>query len=191
MQGLLSSVERKNGWQLAEQASEATPDGMQRLLHGSCWDAEGVRDELRHYAVEQLDSNEAVLVVDETSFIKKGEPSVGVKRQYCGTVGRIENCQVGVFLAYATERGTAFIERELFLPEAWAADPVRCEAAGVPDETAFQSKPQLALQILERALATGVKAAWVAEECLYSSSKLRRVLEQRQQAYVSAPTETA
>lgn len=186
VQGLLSSVERKNGWQLAEQAGEVTPDGMQRLLNGSRWDAEGVRDELRRYAVEALGSEEAVLVVDETSFIKKGKHSVGVKRQYCGTVGRVENCQVGVFLAYATERGTAFIDRELFLPEEWAADPVRRETAGVPDEIAFLSKPQLALQMLERTLAAGVKAAWVARDCLYSSSKLRRTLEQRQQAYLLA-----
>jgi len=186
VQGLLSSVERKNGWQLAEQAGEATPDGMQRLLHGSCWNTEGVRDELRRYAVEQLGSDEAVLVVDETSFIKKGEHSVGVKRQYCGTVGRIENCQVGVFLAYATEQGTAFIDRELFLPEEWAADPVRREAAGVPDEIAFLSKPQLALLMLERVLDAGVEAAWVAGDCLYSSSQLRRMLEARQQAYVLA-----
>lgn len=186
VQGLLSSVERKNGWQLAEQAGEATPDGMQRLLHGSRWDVEGVRDELRRYAVEALGSEEAVLVVDETSFIKKGKHSVGVKRQYCGTVGHIENCQVGVFLAYATEQGTAFIDRELFLPEEWAADLVRRGTADVPDEIAFLSKPQLALQMLERALATGVKAAWVAGDCLYSSSKLRCMLEQRQQAYVLA-----
>ena len=184
MQGLLSPVERKNGWQLAEQAGEATPDGMQRLLQGACWDTEGVRDELRRYALEQLGSEAAVLVVDETSFIKKGKHSVGVKRQYCGTVGRIENCQVGVFLAYATERGTAFIDRELFLPEEWAADPVRRETTGVPDEIAFLSKPGLASQLLERTLDAGIKAAWVAGDCLYSSSKLRRVLEQRQQAYV-------
>ena len=159
---------------------------MQRLLHGSCWNAEGVRDELRRYAVEHLGSDEAVLVVDETSFIKKGEHSVGVKRQYCGTVGRVENCQVGVFLAYATERGTAFIDRELFLPEAWAADPVRREATGVPKERIFLTKPQLALQMLERALNADIKAAWVAGDCLYSSSKLRCMLEQRQQAYVLA-----
>ena len=125
VQGLLSSVERKNGWQLAEQAGEATPDGMQRLLNGAQWDAEGIRDELRRYAALQLGPDEAVLVVDETSFIKKGEHSVGVKRQYCGTVGRIENCQVGVFSAYSTALGTSFIDRELFLPEEWAADPGR------------------------------------------------------------------
>lgn len=186
LQGLLSSVERKNGWQLAEQAGEATPDGMQRLLNGSRWDPRGVCDELRGYAVEALGSEEAVLVVDETSFIKKGNHSVGVKRQYCGTVGRIENCQVGVFLAYATERGTAFIDRELFLPEDWVADPVRRERAGVPDERACLSKPQLALQMLERAFEAGVKAAWVAGDCLYSSAQLRHMLEQRQQAYVLA-----
>lgn len=186
VQGLLSPVERKNGWQLAEQAGEVTPDGMQRLLNGSHWDAEGVRDELRCYALEQLGSDEAVLVVDETSFIKKGEHSVGVKRQYCGTVGRIENCQVGVFLAYSTALGTAFIDRELFLPEEWAADPVRCEAAGVPKDKAFLTKPQLAAVMLERVLEAGVEAAWVAGDCLYSSSKLRGMLEARQQAYVLA-----
>lgn len=186
LQGLLSSVARKNGWQLAEQAGEATPDGMQRLLNGAQWDAEGIRDELRGYAVEQLGSKEAVLVVDETSFIKKGEHSVGVKRQYCGTVGRIENCQVGVFLAYATSLGTVFIDRELFLPEEWVADPTRRRAAGIPEERVFLTKPQLASQMLERALDAGVQAAWVAGDCLYSSSKLRRMLESRQQAYVLA-----
>ena len=186
VQGLLSAVKRKNGWQLAEQAGEATPDGMQRLLNGSQWDAEGVRDELRRYVVEELGSKEAVLVVDETSFLKKGKYSAGVKRQYCGTVGRIENCQVGVFLAYSTTLGTAFIDRELFLPEEWVADATRREAAGVPEERAFLTKPQLAAQMLERALEAGVEAAWVAGDCLYSSSKLRRMLESRQQAYVLA-----
>ena len=154
-----------------EQAGEATPDGMQRLLNGSQWDAKGVRDELRRYVVEQLDSDEAVLVVDETSFIKKGDHSVGVKRQYCGTLGRIENGQVGVFLAYSTALGTAFIDRELFLPEEWAADPGRREVTTVPEERIFLTKPQLASQMLARALDAGVKAAWITGDSLYYYSR--------------------
>src|SRR5215218_2479235 len=120
--GLLAPVERRNGWQLAEALGERTPDGVQRLLRTSHWDAEVVRDDLRAYVVEHLGDAEAVLVIDETGFLKKGTKSVGVKRQYSGTAGRIENCQVGVFLAYASPSGRAFLDRELYLPEEWASD---------------------------------------------------------------------
>lgn len=119
LRGLLSQVERKNGWQLAEQAGEPRPHGTQRLLNGSQWDAEGVRDDLRGHVLDNLSAKDAVLVVDETGFLKKGDHSVGVKWQYSGTAGRIENCQVGVFLAYARDAGTAFVDRELFLPREW------------------------------------------------------------------------
>jgi len=184
IKGLLSPVERKNGWQLAEQASEVTPDGMQRLLNAAEWDADGVRDELASYVVEQLGTDEAVFVVDETGFLKKGTHSVGVKRQYSGTAGGVDNCQVGVFLAYTTAKGTAFIDRELFLPEDWMNDQERCRAAGIPKDRSFLSKPHLALVMLKKAFAAGIEAAWVTADSLYSSSKLRRVLEQRQQAFV-------
>lgn len=130
--------------------------------------------------------DEAVLIVDETSFVKKGKHPVGVKRQYGGTLGRIENCQVGVFLAYSTPLGTAFIDRELFLPEEWAADPGRREVAGVLEERIFLTKPHLASQMLARALDAGTEAAWVTEDSLYSPSKLRHLLEGRQQAYLLA-----
>jgi len=134
LQGLLSGVTRKNGWQLAEQAGEATPDGMQRLLARARWDPEQVRDDLRAYVIEHLGDPGAILVVDETGFVKKGTTSVGVQRQYTGTSGKIDNCQVGVFLAYASLRGHAFIDRALYLPQSWTDDPARCQAAGVPAE---------------------------------------------------------
>lgn len=186
LQGLLSPVERKNGWQLAEQAGEATPHGMQRLLQATRWDADLVRDDLRRYLIEKLGDEDAVLVVDETGFLKKGKHSVGVKRQYSGTAGGVENCQVGVFLAYATAKGAAFIDRELFLPEEWARDKERREAAGVPSDRKFSSKPQLAQRMLKRAFEAGVKAAWVVADTVYSSWQLRKLLEEKRQPYVLA-----
>jgi SRSO17 transposase len=140
--GLLSVVERKNSWQLAEVAGNATPYGIQHLLGRANWDADAVRDELRGYVVEHLADDESILIVEETGFIKKGENSVGVKRHYSGTVGKRENCQVGVFLAYASERGQALIDRELYLPEEWALDKERREQAGVPEEVGMPTKPE-------------------------------------------------
>src|ERR671911_1450218 len=134
LQGLLAPLERKNGWHLAEAAGDASPDGVQDFLARMHWDADAVRDDLRAYVVEHLGDPDAVLVLDETGFVKKGDKSVGVKRQYSGTAGRIENCQVGVFLAYASEQGQAFIDRELYLPEEWTEDKERHERAGVPEE---------------------------------------------------------
>ena len=186
LQGLLSPIKRKNGWQLAEQAGEATPYGTQRLRNGSQWDAEAVRDDLRGYVVEQLGSKKAVLVVDETGFLKKGDHSVGVKRQYSGTAGRIENAQVGVFLAYTSEQGTAFIDRELFLPQDWADDETRRTQGRVPDDRTFSTKPQLAEQMLERTFKAGIRAAWVTADTVYASGKLRGLLEERRQPYVLA-----
>jgi SRSO17 transposase len=158
LHGLLSGAERKNGWQLAEVAGNATPYGLQHLLGRANWDADAVRDDLREYVLEHLAGDESVLVVDETGFIKKGDKSVGVKRQYTGTVGKRENCQVGVFVAYASERGQAFIDRELYLPEEWAEDKERRGRAGVPDEVGMRTKPELAKEMLQRALKAGVKA---------------------------------
>jgi SRSO17 transposase len=137
LRGLLAPVERKNGWQLAEAAGDATPDGMQDFLQRMRWDADQVRDDLRAYVVEHLGEPGGVLVLDETGFIKKGVKSVGVQRQYSGTAGRIENCQIGVFLAYASPKGHALIDRALYLPERWAGDAVRREQAGVPEAVAF------------------------------------------------------
>jgi SRSO17 transposase len=164
LQGLLSAVERKNGWQLAEQAGDRTPDGMQRLLATYQWDADLVRDDVRRYVLEQLSEPQAVLVIDETGFLNKGTKSVGVRRQYSGTAGRIENCQIGVFLAYASHKGRTFIDRELYLPKVWADDAKRCREAGVPDEVTCATKPQLAPRMLARALTAGVRAPWVTAD---------------------------
>jgi SRSO17 transposase len=144
LRGLLGNVTRKNGWQLAEHAGERTPDGMQRLLATADWDPDRVRDDLRAYVVEHLGDPGAVLVVDETGFLKKGTTSVGVQRQYSGTAGKVDNCQLGVFLAYASPRGRAMIDRELYLPKRWTDDPERCRAARVPEQVGFRTKPQLA-----------------------------------------------
>jgi len=144
LQGIVSSVERKNGWQLAEHAGEARPDGMQRLLGSTSWDADLVRDDLRAYILEQLGDPEAILVIDETSFPKRGQKSAGVKKQYCGTTGQVENCQVGVFLSYVSAKGHTLIDRELYLPKDWIDDPGRCREAGIPETVRFQTKCELA-----------------------------------------------
>src|SRR6266545_1645669 len=178
--GLLGSAARKNGWQLAEAAGEATPHGMQELLNRAVWDAEAVRDDLRAYVVEHLGDPSAVLVVDETGFLKKGTTSVGVQRQYSGTAGKVDNCQLGVFLAYASSKGRAMIDRELYLPEGWTDDAPRCRAARVPEQVGFRTKPQLAQLMLERALDAGVPAAWVTADEVYGGSPaLRGWLERR------------
>ncbi len=191
LRGLLSSVERKNGWQVAEQAGEATPDGMQRLLATASWDADAVRDDLRAYVVEQLGDPAAVLVIDETGFLKKGTKSVGVQRQYSGTAGRIENCQIGVFLAYASAGGCAFLDRALYLPRGWAEDAARRAEAGVPTEVQFETKPQLARMMLARALAAGTPAAWVTGDEGYGGDRRLRVwLEEQDVPHVLAVKRT-
>jgi SRSO17 transposase len=185
--GLLGPVERRNGWQLAEQVGERTPDGVQRLLRTARWDAEAVRDDLRRYVVEHLGEPDAVLVVDDTGFLKKGTKSVGVQRQYSGTAGRIENCQIGVFLGYASTTGYAFLDRALYLPQGWVEDPARCTEAGVPATATFHTKGQLARAMLARAFAAGVPAAWVTgDEAYGGDGGLRRWLEAERQAYVLA-----
>jgi SRSO17 transposase len=187
LHGLLSPVERKNSWQLAEELGEATPYGVQHLLGRASWDAEEVREDLRTYVVEHLGDKGAVLIVDETGFVKKGEHSVGVQRQYSGTAGRIENCQIGVFLAYASPKGRTFLDRALYLPEEWARDKGRCRQAGVPDTVAFATKPMLAKQMIARALAAGVPARWVTGDSVYGNDgKLRRWLEEQRLAHVLA-----
>ncbi|WP_323071811.1 IS701 family transposase [Mycetohabitans endofungorum] len=187
LKALLGGVERKNGWQLAEWMGESTPDNVQYLLDRARWDVHAVRDVLRQYVVEQLGATDAVLIVDETGFVKKGEHSVGVQRQYSGTAGRIENSQIGVFLCYAGEKGSAFIDRELYLPKAWTEEPARCAAAGVPETVKFATKPQLARQMLERALEAGVPCGWVTGDEVYGGDRrLRRWLESRQQPFVMA-----
>jgi SRSO17 transposase len=187
LRGLLSGAERKNGWQLAEQAGDQTPDGMQRLLNHARWDPDAVRDDLRDYVAEHLGDPGGVLVVDETGFLKKGTKSAGVQRQYSGTAGRIENCQIGVFLAYASRHGHALVDRELYLPERWTADRVRCQQAGIPEQVEFHTKPRLARMMLERALDAKLPAAWVtADEVYGGDSRLRRWLEERDVPHVLA-----
>ena len=187
LRGLLSSVERKNGWQLAEQAGDATPDGVQHLLYNYRWDADLVRDDLRDYVVEHLGCADGVVVVDETGFLKKGDKSAGVQRQYSGTAGRIENCQVGVFLAYAGVKGRTLLDRELYLPQVWARDWERRREAGVPDSAGFRTKPQLAQLMLGRTLESGVPFAWFTGDEVYGSDRnLRLWLEREEIAHVMA-----
>ena len=187
LRGLLSPVERKNGWQLAEQVGDATPYGVQRLLSTYVWDADLVRDDLRGYVVEHLADADGVLVVDETGFLKKGDKSVGVQRQYSGTAGRIENCQIGVFLAYAGASGRTLLDRELYLPQVWVEDRERRRDAGVPENVAFQTKGQLARRMLERVVESGVPFAWFTGDEVYGNDrKLRRWLEDEDMPHVLA-----
>jgi len=189
LQGLLSPVERKNGWQLAEQAGDASPYGVQHLLGRATWEADEVREDLRAYVVEHLSDSEGVLIVDETGFLKKGEQSVGVQRQYSGTAGRIENCQIGVFLAYHAPRGRTFLDRALYVPRSWTEDVERCQTAGVPDTVRFATKLTLARQMIERALDEGVPARWVTSDSVYGSdSHFRRFLQGRGISYVLGVT---
>ena len=160
---------------------------MQRLLNAAAWDADGVRDDVRGYVARHLGSADGVLVVDETGFLKKGARSAGVQRQYSGTAGRIENCQLGVFLAYATGKGRALVDRELYLPKSWTDDRDRCRDAAVPDDVQFATKPELARLMLGRALDAGLPAAWVtADEAYGRDGKFRAWLEQRRIGYVVA-----
>ncbi len=189
LRGLLAPLERKNGWQLAEAAGDATPDGVQDFLSRMRWDADAVRDDLRAYVVEHLGDPDAVLVLDETGFLKKGGKSAGVQRQYSGTAGRIENCQIGVFLGYASRHGQALIDRALYLPERWTRDPARCAVAGIPTGLTLTTKPQLGLAMLDRALGAGVPFAWVAGDSVYGADhRIRRRLEARRRGYVLAVT---
>ena len=189
LEGLLAPVERKNGWQLAEAAGDASPDGVQDFLARARWSPDALRDALRCYVIEQLGEPDAVLVLDETGFLKKGDKSAGVQRQYSGTAGRIENCQVGVFLAYAAAGGYAFIDRALYMPEAWLTDAPRCAAAHVPKDLAFQTKPALARAMLERAFAAATPCAWVAGDSVYGCDwKLRDLVARHGRGYVLAVT---
>jgi SRSO17 transposase len=184
--GLLGPVQRKNSWQVAEQIGDPAPYGVQYLMGRSEWDPDSVRDDLRAYVVESLGDPDAVLILDETGFLKKGTRSAGVARQYTGTAGRIENAQVGVFLAYASRLGVAFLDRELYLPQEWTDDLERCKAAGIPEGTAFSTKIRLARAMLERAFAAVVPAAWVTGDEVYGTWELRRWLEDQKRPYVLA-----
>jgi SRSO17 transposase len=187
VRGLLADLPRKNCWTIAEHAGNPTPDGMQHLLGRAVWDHDAVRDDVRDYLVEHLGDPGAVLVVDETGDLKKGTTTVGVQRQYTGTAGRVENAQVAVYLVYATDAGHGVIDRELYLPRAWTGDPERLEAAGVPDDVRFATKPALATAMISRALDAGVPAAWVTGDEVYGANRgLRAELEARGVGYVLA-----
>jgi SRSO17 transposase len=187
LRGLLSPAERKNSWQLAEMSGDRTPYGFQHLLRRALWNPDAVRDALRHYILQHLGDPEAVLVIDETGFLKKGRHSAGVARQYSGTAGRIENCQIGVFLAYASRHGQTLLDRELYLPKEWTDARDRCRQAGIPEDRRLATKPQLARQMLARAFATGMPAQWVTGDSIYGDDRrLRMWLESCPQAYVLA-----
>jgi SRSO17 transposase len=187
LRGLLSEAARQNSWQVAEICGESTPYGFQYLLSRADWDAAAVRDELRRYVIQHLGDSNGVLVLDETGFLKKGAHSAGVARQYSGTAGKVENCQIGVFLSYASALGHALLDRELYVPKEWTDDRARCRQAGIPDERGFATKPQLACQMVARAFAAGLPAKWVTGDSVYGDDRrLRMWLEARPQAYVLA-----
>jgi SRSO17 transposase len=187
LQGILSSLERKNGWQLAEHAREANPYAMQRLLSQAVWEADLVRDDLREYVLEQLGHESAILVIDESSFPKRGKKSAGVQVHYCGTTGHVENCQVGVDLSYVTANGHTLIDRELSLPLDWIEDRERCQAASIPETVRFQTKPELAVHMLERIFQAAVPIAWVVADTVYGGNlDLRGWLEAHASPYVLA-----
>ncbi len=187
VRGLLADLPRKNCWTIAEHAGDPTPDGMQHLLARAVWGEDKVRDDVRDYVVEHLGDPQATLVIDETGDLKKGVHTVGVKRQYTGTAGRVENAQVGVYLVYAGDAGHTIIDRELYLPRCWTDDPDRLRAAGVPEGVGFATKPELATKMVCRALDAGVPAAWVTGDEVYgASTRLRAELEARGVGYVLA-----
>lgn len=187
LEGVLGKAERKNGWHLAEAAGDESPYAMQHLMGRASWDVAGVREETRRYVREGLGSAIVARIVDESGFLKKGKKSAGVARQYSGTAGRVENCQIGVFLAYATTSECAYVDAQLYLPESWTEDRARCREAGIPKDAVFQTKPQLAQRMLERAHAEDGPVDWVLADEVYGKCReLRQSLEERRQSYVLA-----
>ena len=187
MTALLAPLEKKNGWTMAEHVGERRPDSFQRLLNHADWDADGVRDDVRDFVVETIGAKDGVLIGDDTGFLKKGTRSAGVQRQYSGTAGRTENCQIGTFLAYASARGRALIDRELYIPQSWTSDRERCRAAGIDDQVPFATKIEHFKWMLQRAIDAAVPFAWVTADEAYGQVKhLRAWLEERRVAYVLA-----
>ncbi|MHB8387924.1 IS701 family transposase [Metallibacterium sp.] len=176
LDGLLGDERRKTGWMRAEAAGDPGPWRQQAILGRGRWDADALRDVVRDYAVERLAADDAVLVIDETGFLKQGKASCGVGRQYTGSAGKITNCQIGVFAAYVSGHGHAFIDRALYLPKAWTDSPARMTAAHVPDGTGFATKPALAVRMVERAIAAGVPFAWVAADSVYGVGDVEMAL---------------
>jgi SRSO17 transposase len=187
VRGLLGPVGRKNSWQLAEQAGHVSPYGLQRLLSWCQWEPDEIRDDLQEYVAERLGQPDGVLIVDDTGFLKKGTVSAGVQRQYSGTAGRTENCQIGVFAAYASAKGRALVDRELYLPKSWTEDPDRCRVARIPGGKSFATKPELARAMVRRALDSPLPIAWVTADSAYGQEwHFRRMLEEAGVAYVLA-----
>jgi SRSO17 transposase len=187
VRGLLAPVTRKNSWQLAEHAGHSTPDGLQHLLAQAAWDPDEIRDDLQTFVAERIGESDGVLILDDTGFLKKGTTSAGVQRQYSGTAGRTENCQIGVFAAYASTKGRALVDRELYLPKSWTGDRERCRAAKIPDERDFHTKGDLAKHLVLRALASPLPIAWVTADSAYGQEgRFRRLLEQSGVGYVLA-----
>ena len=185
LRGLLGTAERKNGWQLAEYLGETTPYALQQFIYRGRYEANSLRDELRNYISENLGEEEGILVADETGFIKQGKKSCGVQRQYSGTAGRIENCQIGVFLTYASTKGHNPIDRRLYMPKEWMDDPERRKAAGVPEALKFQTKPQMALEMIQEATTANIPYKWVTGDCVYGDyTDIREWLEKNGKCYV-------
>jgi SRSO17 transposase len=184
LDGLLGPERRKTGWMRAEAAGDPGPWRQQAILGRGRWEADALRDLVRDYVVESLADRDAVLVLDETGFLKQGKASCGVARQYTGSAGKIANCQIGVFAAYVSRHGHAFVDRALYLPKAWADDPARLAAAHVPPGTTFATKPRLALAMLERAVVAGVPFAWVAADSVYGVGEIETALRRAGKGYV-------
>lgn len=185
LEGLLSPIERKNGWQMAEAAGDSTPYSIQQFLYRGRFSADSLRDECRSYVDDKLGDEDGTLVVDESGFLKQGKMSCGVKRQYSGTAGRVENCQIGVFLTYASEKGHSPTDRRLYIPEDWFDDPERCRKAGIPETAEFQTKPKMALEMIQEATVAGVSYRWVTGDCVYGDyGAIREWLEEERKCYV-------
>ena len=184
LDGLLGPERRKTGWMRAEAAGDPGPWRQQAILGRGRWEADALRDLVRDYALEALADAEAVLVIDETGFLKQGEASCGVARQYTGSAGKVTNCQIGVFAAYVSRHGHAFVDRALYLPKAWSDDPARLASAHVPPGVGFATKPRLALAMLERAIAAGVPFAWVAADSVYGVGEVETALRRAGKGYV-------
>lgn len=184
LDGLLGGERRKTGWSRAEAAGDPGPWRQQAILGRGRWDADALRDIVRDYALETLADADAVLVIDETGFLKQGKASCGVGRQYTGSAGKITNCQVGVFAAYASRHGHAFVDRALYLPKAWTDDPARMAAAHVPEDVRFLTKPKLAVAMIERAVAAKVPFAWVAADTVYGTGDVETALRRAGKGYV-------
>ena len=185
IKGLLGSAERKNSWQLSEKIGESTPYKMQQFIYRGEYKADAIRDELRRYVGESIGEPEGVLVVDDTGFIKQGKKSCGVQRQYTGTAGKICNCQIGVFLTYASSKGHSAIDRRLYIPKEWLEDEKRRTEAGVPEELKFQTKPEMALEMIQEATSAGMPYRWVTGDCAYGDYRgMRQWLEKNEKSYV-------